>query len=429
MILDRATPLLLACLACSSVVAQTEAPIAEVLAELDEDVVLYNEHITTLANPFFEGRAPGTEGNLRAADYIAFEFEQLGIEPAFTDDAGKASYFQNLEWGQTTELGGASVELDGLALTSDQDFTVLGYSGSGEASGEAVFVGYAIVSGPDGYLNFTQRRDLEGKIAIAMRFEPMDEDGRSKWGDNGEWSFNAALQQKVMAAARRGASAVVLVNPPGAGDARATSLLETDATRGEAYDVPVVMVDAEAIDRFIRMADGQGRSLMDLRRMADAEPVVLDLPGAELSVKVEMKHEPVVTPNVGGLIPGRGDLADEIVVIGAHYDHVGYGYFGSRGGAEAAGKIHPGADDNASGTAGGEAHEGVLRVARCGRAGAFDAAAWVYGGGVGACWFAALCRASDSADQQARVHVEYGHDRAADGREDPGGRDEHGGGS
>ena len=54
--------------------------------------------------------------------------------------------------------------------------------------------------------------------------------------------------------------------------------------------------------------------------------------------------------NVVGVLEGSGPLADETVVIGAHYDHVGYGDFGSLGGAKAAGKIHFGADDNASGT-------------------------------------------------------------------------------
>ena len=55
--------------------------------------------------------------------------------------------------------------------------------------------------------------------------------------------------------------------------------------------------------------------------------------------------------NVGGLLPGVGNLADEVVIIGAHYDHIGYGHYGSRD-PHGKGHIHPGADDNASGTAG-----------------------------------------------------------------------------
>lgn len=55
--------------------------------------------------------------------------------------------------------------------------------------------------------------------------------------------------------------------------------------------------------------------------------------------------------NVGGLLPGSGSLAEQVVVVGAHYDHVGYGNIGSRA-KDQRGTIHPGADDNASGTAG-----------------------------------------------------------------------------
>lgn len=61
--------------------------------------------------------------------------------------------------------------------------------------------------------------------------------------------------------------------------------------------------------------------------------------------------------NVGALLPGVGGLADEVVVIGGHYDHIGYGHYGSRA-KEHKGHLHPGADDNASGTA------GVLLLAR-----------------------------------------------------------------
>ncbi len=55
--------------------------------------------------------------------------------------------------------------------------------------------------------------------------------------------------------------------------------------------------------------------------------------------------------NIGGILPGVGELAGEVVIIGAHYDHIGYGDIGSRAPARR-GEIHPGADDNASGTAG-----------------------------------------------------------------------------
>jgi Peptidase family M28/PDZ domain len=57
------------------------------------------------------------------------------------------------------------------------------------------------------------------------------------------------------------------------------------------------------------------------------------------------------TENVVGILPGADPkLRDEHVVIGAHYDHLGFGYFGTRN-SNTEGQIHHGADDNASGTA------------------------------------------------------------------------------
>jgi Peptidase family M28 len=55
--------------------------------------------------------------------------------------------------------------------------------------------------------------------------------------------------------------------------------------------------------------------------------------------------------NVIGVLEGNGELASQTIVIGAHYDHLGYGPFGSLGPEALRGRIHPGADDNASGTA------------------------------------------------------------------------------
>lgn len=77
------------------------------------------------------------------------------------------------------------------------------------------------------------------------------------------------------------------------------------------------------------------------------QPLTLKIrPGGRQTEPVEARIE-----NVGGLLPGVGELADEVVIIGAHYDHIGYGHFASRD-PDGHGHIHPGADDNASGTAG-----------------------------------------------------------------------------
>lgn len=73
----------------------------------------------------------------------------------------------------------------------------------------------------------------------------------------------------------------------------------------------------------------------------------------ELRIGLDDEQKPIyaTVENVGALLPGHGDLKNEVVVVGGHYDHIGYGSIGSRA-RDQRGQLHPGADDNASGTAG-----------------------------------------------------------------------------
>lgn len=350
-------------------------------AALTNDAATFHRHTTTLANPFFEGRAPGTKGNLLAADYIEFHFKKLGLVPAFPINNAPApaammavpaeqlgapnkSYRQPFAFGTTVSMKDSAFTITApnaapTTLQPDTDYTVLGFSGDAQASGPLVFVGYGLNIAKDGYSSYPSGTDLKGKIALVMRFEPMNEHGKSQWDDAG-WSYNAALEPKITQAVNRGAVGVILVSPPGADDPRTTKLETLDSTKpaGKPLGVPVVMLSIPQADALVKAADPQHRSLMDLRKLADDLPAVtekgsvIDLPGATVSLKATVTREPVLTSNLGGILPGVGELADQYVVIGAHYDHVGYGLFGSRGGPDARGKVHPGADDNASGTSG-----------------------------------------------------------------------------
>jgi hypothetical protein len=117
-------------------------------------------------------------------------------------------------------------------------------------------------------------------------------------------------------------------------------------------DIPVFMVSTSAAERLVAACDGT-RALMDLRKLADTPadgaPRSFDLSGSKVAVVGRSEEKPVRAENVVGVLPGRGALANEVIVIGGHLDHLGQGDFGSR---EAPGKLHPGADDNASGAAG-----------------------------------------------------------------------------
>ncbi|MEC9374042.1 MAG: M28 family peptidase [Planctomycetota bacterium] len=341
--------------------------ISAALEELGDEGKAFHLHVTTLANPYFEGRGPGTRGIERAAEYMEFYYETLGLTPAFTGveetPDGSEILTANTSWRQGfTAPGRTLVEEAEFAWRAGsergsaefgKDFNPMGISGNGEAEGELVFAGYSIETGEGGSSSYGAHESLKGKVAMVLRFEPMDEKGESLWSDDDGWSSHALLSAKLERAAERGAVGVILVNPPGAADERADEIMTVQNSRlGGSMDVPVVMLSRDAADRLVRAGDPEGRSLMDLRRIADAGSAgTIALSNATVSMKAEITQERVPTDNVGAILQGRGELKDEFVVIGAHYDHLGYGGRGSRS-PQHRGEIHAGADDNASGTAG-----------------------------------------------------------------------------
>lgn len=335
----------------------SESPVSAALDAMGEDTRRFHAHVMALSSEFFEGRAPGTRGGDLAQDYIAFYYQRAGLEPAFTVD-GQPSFKQPFnvsgdvivkEAGLAWASGSKSVE-----LKPEEGFNVLGISGTGEVEGGLVFAGYSIADGPDGYTSFPPHgEDLKGKVVMILRFEPMTAEGRSRWQDVSGWTHNASLLPKINAAIDRGAAGVILVGTPGADDDRATRLESAARTRwGRPVGVPVAMMSVEAAEALLKSADAQGRSLKELRQLADeketAGPIALN---ATATLRAAVDTQQIPTANVGAVLRGRGALADEYVVLGAHYDHLGYGHFGSRA-RNPEGIIHPGADDNASGTSG-----------------------------------------------------------------------------
>jgi len=141
-----------------------------------------------------------------------------------------------------------------------------------------------------------------------------------------------------------------MVNPPEC-KSGAKGLEDTaSSVFGSSYDFPIVQITQEQADALLKSADESGRSLMELRRLADEgkiKTIALKL-DVKASINVAISEKGLAAQNVGGIITGKGALASEWVILGSHYDHVGMGYFGAQ--PNNRGKLHPGADDNASGT-------------------------------------------------------------------------------
>ena len=335
-------------------------PIHTAIAQADPYVRDFNDHVTILSSPWMEGRLPGTRGMERAMDYMESQLKTVGVGPAFQPSDGSAkTYRQPFSLGGKREVTEESISIlcgaTTTALLAGTDFKLTSLGGDGTAEGAVAFVGYGLDDGPDGYTSFAAEHSLEGKIALVLRFEPMDGEGKSLWSGGDGWSGRAGFAGKISAVAKRKPAAIIVVNTPGANDPRVSSL--TTGGGRAMSDVPVFMMSTAAAEQLVTLC-GSTRTLMDLRALADAPttttPRSFDLTNAtgdaaKISISAKSETKPVLAENIVGVLPGRGALAQEVIVIGGHLDHLGQGDFGSR---EGPGKLHPGADDNASGAAG-----------------------------------------------------------------------------
>ncbi len=370
-----------ACILAVALIAACAGPAAAESGPTGADARTFQSLVDTLAAPEMEGRGPGTEGIERARDFIIEQFVDAGLEPAFNaageggegGEGGEADplFTQTLtiplDWDLEKAHLAFAADADageqdaGASATFEhgEDYRVMaGIAMDARMLAATTFIGYGVVNERHNYSSF-QRNDrrlprdaLDGRIAIAFRYEPMDDAGRSRWGRRGQWSQAARLSAKARHAANHGAAALLFVNPPSHPDADAGMLRPLSPVGGRGADIPVLQISQAAFARILRAAgyDDPDAVARRWQRRADTgtlEPI--DLDESALDVRIGITRQRVDIDNVAAALPGRGELAGQWVIVGAHYDHLGYGGFGSREpGVEA---IHPGADDNASGVA------------------------------------------------------------------------------
>lgn len=301
-----------------------------------------------LADDAREGRLPGTAGADAAANYIAERFKSLGLAPS--PDSG--AYLQSFELpGKTTIGKSTSLHINGQPQALDKDFRPLAFSAEARFEGKVAFVGYGVSSEKHEYDDYTGI-DVKDRVVIAMRYEPHDAKGKSRFGPHG-FTPNAHIDRKAQVARSKGAKAVLLVNPPThhPGESPLRPFVPVGA-RFDVAPVPVLSVTPEVAEKLL------GRKIEDLQKQIDesAKPASFLVDAPLVRGEVDLDVQKTRTTNVIGVLPGVGAKKDEYIVVGAHYDHIGHGTFGSR--KPGSGEIHNGADDNASGTA------AVLGIAR-----------------------------------------------------------------
>ena len=292
-----------------------------------------------------DGRGAGTPGADRAAAYLVAEFRRLGLRPA--GDAG--GYLQRFEVLTGVRLApGAAIEVaaPGAPLRTfagGSDFLPFTFSADGDVTGDVAFAGYGITAAPLGYDDYAGL-DVRGKVVVVMTGEPRETDPGGPFRPAEHFHYTE-LRHKVLNAREHGAAAVVVVENPGRGDRLA-------ALRGTTPSWGIVALSARREIADAVLGSG-GLDLATLRAQIDrtGAPVSRVLPGVRARVRSALLRDRGATANVVGILPGTDStLAAEAVVLGAHYDHLGRGSPFSLA-PERGDAIHPGADDNASGTA------------------------------------------------------------------------------
>ncbi len=333
--------------------AQAEAAPAVNKAALDR--VTYD--IKYLASDELGGRKPGTEGIELAAKYIEEQYKAAGLKKL-----ENGTYRQNLEVrlgmtvddeATTLKLVGSNAEELTMELELGKDFMPQARRGKVAFDHELVFVGYGINAEE---LNFNEYRgiDADGKVVVLMRREPQQEDAGSVF-DGTEVSDHSYINTKVRAAREAGAIGIIMVNDSlNAPNDEKDTLEAPDRFRGT---FPFIQLKRRVFNSLLEkspLVDSDGKKFTGLEAIEKKidetlSPVSQPMKGWKVVGSVAAKQNNAKTANIIGVIEGEGPNADETIVIGGHYDHLGMGGGASSRSSKRA--IHNGADDNATGTA------------------------------------------------------------------------------
>lgn len=302
------------------------------------------QHVQALTD--FGGRMTGTPSESRAAGYLATQFRALGLKPWHAEDL-----LHDYQFTAGTHLGPDNhMTVNGQPLVVNEQFRPLVFSAQGKFDpAGVVFAGYGI-SEPAGdkpgeaYDSYTHL-DVKDKWVLAYRFLPEDLTPEERV----RLAPFSNPRHKALTARQHGARGLILVAGPDTVVKQELVPLKYDASTAQG-SFPVLSVSRDVVAPWFEKA---GKDQHTIQQQLDQGKFVMgfDLPDVTVAAQVDLKQEKKTGRNVIAYLPGS---APELpaVVIGAHYDHLGHGESStSLARADEQGKVHPGADDNASGVA------------------------------------------------------------------------------
>ncbi len=302
------------------------------------------------SEPGRAGRETGSPGAAAAGEFLGVYFQTLGLKPL------GEGLFHSFTFNSGARVDAAKSKLtlatDGKDKTFalDKDFRPLAFSEDGAVEGEVLFAGYGLSVPEDGKnprYNSYDGLDAKDKIVLLFRYVPESVEPARR----AQLNRYAGLRYKAMMARERGARAVLVVSGPNSPSAGELLGMTNDGSHS-ASGILAASISTVAAEALLAPS---GKKLKDLQAGLDNENPHAEggfvLPKVQVKLGVGIEHLKKSDRNVVAMVPPTGG-SDEYVIVGAHYDHLGRGGAGSsmaRSGEES--KVHPGADDNASGTA------------------------------------------------------------------------------
>lgn len=333
-----------------------KSDVAVIKEKIVLDAVQLEEHVQVLTSSEMEGRLTGTAGEKLATDYVRKKFVSLGLEPGVNDQWFEPFSFTsrvNLKGDNQLVLQTGSVA---KALELDKNWRPIAFSQTGTiAKAGVIFAGYGIVAPEEeDQLAYDAYGDIDvaDKWVMVFRFMPSEVPvGRRQY-----LARFSTLRYKAMEARDRGAKGLLVVSGPRSKVNESLVPLRFDATLSGA-GIMAVSISDEVAAEIVGGKERLEALQAELDKGVNVQPY--PLPDYQLEASVGLEFTKSKGRNVVARLRLGESLSAPPVVIGAHIDHLGRGEGGDSLAKEGdKGKIHHGADDNASGVA------GLLEIAR-----------------------------------------------------------------
>ena len=296
-------------------------------------------HIKYLSHPNREGRHPGSRGSKDAISYIIKKLKSFGVQPG-----NQGSFTQSFDIKTDVILGKNNYFfLNGDTLTPGEDYIPLFFSSNEYLGGEVVFAGYGFsISEQNLEWNDYRNLNVSNKWVVVMRNNPERNDQHSIYYSH------SSLHKKMLVARDAGAAGIIFISQIEDDDLFPLRYIPGYSNDG----IPAIHLSNDAADNLLEKFDWSRKTIQE-KMNNTRKPLSFEM--SETFIEADVNLTPINTraANVVGLIrSGNRKYRDEYVLIGAHFDHIGMGGEGSGSRKPDEKLLHPGADDNASGTAG-----------------------------------------------------------------------------